>query len=702
MNFHALLIGIQHYEPNELCDSLEGPVADVEAIERFLSLQDLGHQQVHKLISVPPEDGHSEKPRERRPTYENIVEAFQRILREAKNGEQVLVYYSGHGGQTPTLIPDSKGKRGLDEGLVPCNVGDPRARYLRDIELSHLVHEMVDAGLIVTLIIDACHSGGMTRKAKLVPRSCRIVDKTKRPPESLVASIEDLEKAWRRNQTRAYVTTRGASRDRRSASGWLPPNDGVVVLAACRSFETAYEYPFYGQPRGVLTHCLLEILGDGSAGLSFQQIHHRLISRVHRFAPAQIPVLEGESSRLILGGRLRGMPHDIIVLETDPSQKRALLNVGQALGLCDGALLRTLQENDGEAVSGSIVEINELGAVNSWACVQESEAQMPEIRPGDRAILIDPGDQRLRRRVALVRPRLDSGERPRSWWQRMFPQVPGDSRLPDLDTDVPRLLDAIEQELSERSSGFLESTEDAGDADYQVAVNPRGEYEIWHSDGQTVADLPSLPTTGEGAPERTVDRLIHLTKFHNILRLENNDPKAPDLTAEIGLLPRDYVPGDAPEPLAFDAQGSIPRVKKDSWICLSITNPSRRQLHIYVFDLQPGWSIEQIHPQSELETLEGEQQLRLPFEIYLPRNFENRRETLKVFATAEPTDFRWLTLEPIDRSPRAARSGLGRPRDPLEQLFAEIVREGPPTRDGRTSHAKRHWATVQVEFEVIT
>ena len=41
--------------------------------------------------------------------------------------------YSGHGGRVTTVYPDLKTEEGLDETLVPFDIGNTEAQYLRDI-----------------------------------------------------------------------------------------------------------------------------------------------------------------------------------------------------------------------------------------------------------------------------------------------------------------------------------------------------------------------------------------------------------------------------------------------------------------------------------------------------------------------------------------------------------------------------------------
>lgn len=43
------------------------------------------------------------------------------------------------------------------------DIGEQDSRYLRDVELATLLKRMTDKGMVVTVILDSCHSGGGTR-----------------------------------------------------------------------------------------------------------------------------------------------------------------------------------------------------------------------------------------------------------------------------------------------------------------------------------------------------------------------------------------------------------------------------------------------------------------------------------------------------------------------------------------------------------
>jgi hypothetical protein len=245
-NLYALLIGVDYYQPNLLPDggrypSLAGCVRDISHVETFLKERlELTDEQVIKLTSTDNKDGPLE-PKQRWPTYENMVDAFQEITRRAKAGDQVYIHYSGHGGRTITAFPEIKGDKALDESLVPLDIGSPGARYLRDVEIAHLLKQMTDKNLIVTVVFDSCHSGGATRGiGDGAVRGISSIDTTERPTDSLVASAEELKQTWMGIPS---SNTRSAA----LGSGWFPEMENTVLLAACCANELANEFAFEGR-----------------------------------------------------------------------------------------------------------------------------------------------------------------------------------------------------------------------------------------------------------------------------------------------------------------------------------------------------------------------------------------------------------------------------------------------------------------------
>jgi hypothetical protein len=260
-NFYALLIGIDFYFPHDLPDgrykNLRGCVQDINHVETYLKdTFNLTPDQIIKLTASASENPNQPKePQELLPTYENIVAKFKEITAKAQPQDRVYIHYSGHGGRAKTIFESLKGFGGLDEALVPTDIGQPNSRYLRDIEFAKLLEEMVEKELVVTLVLDSCHSGGATREMSGDDRirGEGFIDTTPRPTDSLVASLQELAQNWQ--------TSTENSRNITVVNGLLPEPKGYTLIAACRDHEFAYEKVFEGTERnGALTYFLLKAL----------------------------------------------------------------------------------------------------------------------------------------------------------------------------------------------------------------------------------------------------------------------------------------------------------------------------------------------------------------------------------------------------------------------------------------------------------
>ena len=303
----ALLIAIDNYFELPLPDGtyypkLGGCVRDVNHVYAFLTDKSrigLADDHIIRLSASIGAGAEPPEPRDQWPTYRNMVMAFKQVTAMARPGDQVYIHYSGHGGRTITAYPEIKGPTGVDEGLVPLDIGDPNAQYLRDIELHTLIQNLVDKGVVLTVVFDCCHSGGATRALVQNTNGARArgigrVDTTVRPLQPLVAPPMDLAAAWNR--------TTAATRSLKPASGWLLEPSGYTFLAACRANESAYEFPFSGtESNGALTYWMLDTLRTAGSNLSYAQLHDRIVAKVHSQFAAQTPMLQGEGDVRVFG-----------------------------------------------------------------------------------------------------------------------------------------------------------------------------------------------------------------------------------------------------------------------------------------------------------------------------------------------------------------------------------------------------------------
>ena len=689
MNYlHALLIGIDRYLPNELPDgasykSLKGCVRDITHVEAFLKRQfNLPSERIYKLTAsnVDGSSEPSESP-EQLPTYENIVGKFKEITEKAQPQDQVYIHYSGHGGRAVTNYPELKGAKGIDEALVPTDIGNPKARYLRDIEFAALVKKMVDKGFVVTVVLDSCHSGGAPRPGA-VKRGADMdtIDTTPRPTQSLVGSAEELAKTWRN-------VTEGTTRNATEEGSFFVGAKGYVLLAACRPSEFAYEYPFNGkESNGALTYWLLDSLQNLSPDLTYKVLYDRINAKVHSKFPSQTPMLFGEGNRLVFGSDSASLQYAVTVMQVDAAKNPVpvRLNAGQAQGLSEGAQLAIYPPGTTDFTQEekqlAIAEIVEIGATDAWAEIVKTIRALGIEQAAQAVLLSAPVE--VVRKVRLV-------YQPES-------QLP-----PSIEQDAA--LQAIETALA--GNGFVKLVAENEAADYQVAINTASEYEICDPSGTPIANLrPPLKVGDRNAAIDVVKRLVHLTKYKATEELDNFTPLTKKLVVELAGKQANYRPGRRPAPEPFDDPMN-PTVKAGEWIFLRIRNDYSQVLNVTLLDLQSDWAIDQLDLLNEgarFEPFDPEQEELIPIEMLdVPEGYNEVTDIYKVFATIGQPDFRWLELPPLDQPiPKSATRGLKVPSNLLEELLATIGADNQPreiTKAGRVcADPSRGWTTKQV------
>ena len=687
----ALLIGVDCYMGHTIPGlpnyrSLSGCVNDISLMDDFLRTRlDVPAERIKKLtasgLGVEPQE-----PRDLWPTKANIVAAFKDLAENAQPGDQVYIHYSGHGGQAVTIYPKVKGEDGLDELLVPTDYGQienkeqPEDRYVRDLELAVLLQALVDRGLIVTAVLDSCHSGGASRGAgdaleednargedESAVRGGLEPDRIKRTPSDLVASPEALVAGWQ-EQMRG---TRSAS----VAAGWLPDPDGYTLLASCRALELAREYRTpNGKRQGALSYWLWHTLQ--SPGLNWEMVHQQVVARVHGAYASQTPQLQGVGDRAVFGGASLALPIGVNVLEVKGDQLR--LNIGQAGGLGVGAQYFVYRNGvtDFKLTDQrlAVVELTEVMDVESWAKVVRRLDDSVAIQPGAQALLFDPGKGQ-QRAVRLVH----------------------DGRAPaDVEEAALASLAAALQQLESR---FVRLAADGESAALLVGVTEMKAYEIRDDSGEP---LPNLRPVAVDEPVEVAHRLEHVAKYFNVLELGSPDSMSRlSGKLEVKLMRTPEEP--------FDEPGGIPTVKESEQIYyLRIRNlferlegpfvddeeVRRRTMNVTVLNLAPEWSIQRLIPaddQKQFELGPGET-LQVPrwdlpghpmglpaLSSSVPVGTTEAVDILKVFATTDTTSYDSLQLPS------------------LEDVAKRALLVGAP----KTQEPERSWITTQVMVRAI-
>jgi hypothetical protein len=156
----ALLVGVGQYETPGI--DLPGIDLDIERMRETLTRLGFEDRQIRTLA-----DGDA--------TSANVIAGFEGWLKQGvQPNDRVVFYYSGHGSNVPDLDGDEDDK--VDEVLVTHDMR--RARVKGRATLTGVVTDDKLATLIAALpskhiwiIIDACHSGTMTRSFSMRNRS---------------------------------------------------------------------------------------------------------------------------------------------------------------------------------------------------------------------------------------------------------------------------------------------------------------------------------------------------------------------------------------------------------------------------------------------------------------------------------------------------------------------------------------------------
>ncbi len=688
----ALLIGIDYYTGNQAPDgayyeSLRGCVPDILGVQKFLQERfALDDAHLYKLTATNLGIMVQEPP-DAQPTRANIIRAFNAVTDAARVGDQIYIHYSGHGGRAATIYPDLKGADGLDESIVPMDIGSLDVNYLRDLEIATLLKRMTDKGLVVTLVLDSCHSGGATRgNSNARVRSARDnqIDRAARRIDNLVGTPQELQALWQN-----IPKTRGAE----SLSGWLPEPKGYVLLAACRANELANEDRFGDEVHGALTYWLLDALQTARADTTYVQLHNRLAAKVHSRFVSQTPQLEGDMTRAVFGSERITTRFAFNVLAYDAAKNQVRVNVGQSALVNVGATL-ALYPNDARNFDDiktrqALAQITELGGGDSIATVTEIFDATKPIQAGSQAVVLNAGRLDLVRAVALV-------------------------TRADLDASIAQAqaLDAVRAAMAanetERAANgetsLLELARENVSPHYQISVNARGEYEIGDATGTPFPNmLPVLHIDAPDAPAQIVKRLEHLAHYHALVELENYDddsPLADKLVSQLLRPPASWQRGQkldlrACEVLPVNAQFGI-----GDYFVLLLANKSKQVLNFAVLDLAPDWSVAQILPGQDeaTATLEAGKQTHTIYRTTLNDGFVSGTDIFKIIATTETGNFRALEMGALGSGRRGTR-GARKPQTALDALLDSIA--FPATRGVETVRAaSQEWTVTQVQFTV--
>ena len=279
--------------------NLEGSTNDAQAIAQVITAR-FGFPRANVRVLL-----------DKAATRQAIIDSLTALLARSKPGDVAFFSYAGHGAlRRNTMTP---GKQ-VDQTLVPVDA-NAGAEDIRDKELAAIVSPAAARGVVVTLVIDACNSGSITRGG--VPQLLK----------ERWASIDERDKAER-------------------YTGQFPADVGALVISAAEDTRPAKEGIDENNVRhGLFTSAFLHALMSNSTNASARQIFQSTKAIMQGRAPDQVPSIDAQPSRLrqpLFGGNSGDAAGRTTVALTGLRGEKAELDGGLALGLRPGTELARL------------------------------------------------------------------------------------------------------------------------------------------------------------------------------------------------------------------------------------------------------------------------------------------------------------------------------------------------------------------------
>ena len=259
----ALIIGIDTYKPplNESADSrrtwtnLDGCVNDATAIKDLaVAKYAFKQENITTLLNADA-------------SRARIIAELEKLVATARKGDVVFIYYAGHGSQVKNSLSTESDKK--DETIVPADAWKKGVADIRDKELAKYFNLLLDKGVLLTVIMDSCHSGSGSRGDNFLYE----------PPKARYIEEADYDA---KDPT---VPQR-------------PEDRGALIMAAAQDFEFAKEHRDENNvAHGAFTSALLKATQQLSVDASANDLYVSLSAIMKYYGKTQEPSIAGSAER---------------------------------------------------------------------------------------------------------------------------------------------------------------------------------------------------------------------------------------------------------------------------------------------------------------------------------------------------------------------------------------------------------------------
>jgi hypothetical protein len=300
----ALIIGIDKYEPppnakiagtaRSVFRNLDGCISDAKSIHSIVTSR--FQFPADKIDTLYNEAANRAA----------ILKKLNDLLQNSKTNDIAFIYYAGHGSQVPNSLASEVDKK--DESIVPSDTWKPGVEDIRDKELAKIFNAFIDKGVKLTVIMDCCHSGSLSRGP---------------------------------NDPGKFRFIADANYDAKDASQPTPPEtrpEGTfLIMSAAQDNEFAQEQRDENNvPHGAFTIALMKALEQQSVNASALNLFTSIRAILKSNGKKQEPVLAGSTNRQqqTLFGLAKGtVPDKSLIAIRGIDRNRVYLQGGFALGL---------------------------------------------------------------------------------------------------------------------------------------------------------------------------------------------------------------------------------------------------------------------------------------------------------------------------------------------------------------------------------
>jgi Caspase domain len=346
---YALLVGVSQYQGKFLDGknrSLNGPKNDVTLLYRTLIDSGVPAANIYVLADSLDQANYSQRISSNGiPTRQNILDGLKWISDKTKAGDQALVFMAGHGSFVPEAIKASGRTEDdeKDEIFLPSDIGLWNAtdkavdNQIVDDEVGAQISGIVDRGVFVWFVVDACHSGTSVRSGStdLVARDVEPADlgipasafrstKGRRSDGSTTVPTTPFLKLPERTQKGGFVAFYAAMPTQRAYEGLMPLNAPIAER----------------NPHGLMTWSLVRALRAGKSATYAGLAQSIVASYWEAGGVDRTPMFDGdlEATPMAFAGTER-------TWRFDPATPGLALKAGQIDDIGEGAIFSVSNVN---------------------------------------------------------------------------------------------------------------------------------------------------------------------------------------------------------------------------------------------------------------------------------------------------------------------------------------------------------------------